>query len=402
MRLLLFPIMGLLGSLLTASCHSDTKQAATTGSLPTAATAPAVSPDALNNSPGASCRQYRGQLFNSPDSVTLNLLASPRRTQDAEFASLLASYTGPDGHPYQLVSYTSTSPDSILLRDISPEVINNQREGANWRLLRQGEKLVGTHNGQIVQLHEVHPATSLEFAVRYFSDSVVAFTDVAKSPKAHFSLQVLLPKKSFPALTANILRDVRGDTIPDNPIASLPQLWALQSVNYRKMYREDAAENRKGFRGSSAELADLYALRYEQQQATYVLWNQAPWLSLGFYTYDYTGGAHGNYVTQTATYDTRTGQRLRFADIFRPGTDAQLIQLLNQAVRRTLHIPANHPLDERLFVKTMPVTHNVYLTAGGAVFVYTTYEIASYAQGEIPVFIPLADLKPLMLLHLPA
>ena len=144
-----------------------------------------------------------------------------------------------------------------------------------------------------------------------------------------------------------------------------------------------------------------YALRYESQQATYVLWNQAPLLSLGFYNYSYTGGAHGNYGTAVASYNTRTGQRLRFADVFRPAAETQLSPILDRAVRRTLRIPANEALDQTLFVKKMPVTHNFYLTSGGAVFVYTPYEIASYAQGEIHVFVPMKELQSVLLQPLP-
>jgi len=47
-------------------------------------------------------------------------------------------------------------------------------------------------------------------------------------------------------------------------------------------------------------------------------------------------------------------------------------------------------------VKQMPVTHNVFLTNGGAVFTYQPYEIASYAQGELAVFVPLSELRPLL------
>jgi hypothetical protein len=42
------------------------------------------------------------------------------------------------------------------------------------------------------------------------------------------------------------------------------------------------------------------------------------------------------------------------------------------------------------------VTHNVFLTTGGAVFIYQPYEIAAYAQGEVRVFLPLATIRPLL------
>lgn len=60
-------------------------------------------------------------------------------------------------------------------------------------------------------------------------------------------------------------------------------------------------------------------------------------------------------------------------------------------------IPAGQQLDGPLLVKKIPVTTNLYLTSGGAVFTYGPYEISACAQGEISVFIPMADLLPLLL-----
>jgi hypothetical protein len=49
----------------------------------------------------------------------------------------------------------------------------------------------------------------------------------------------------------------------------------------------------------------------------------------------------------------------------------------------------------------MPVTRNVFLTAGGVEFIYQPYEIASYAQGEVRVFLPLAQVRALLREGLP-
>jgi hypothetical protein len=65
-------------------------------------------------------------------------------------------------------------------------------------------------------------------------------------------------------------------------------------------------------------------------------------------------------------------------------------------VRPLVGLADTDPLDKQLFVKQMPVTHNVYLTTGGAVFIYQPYEIAAYAQGEVRVFLPLAAIRPLL------
>jgi len=160
-----------------------------------------------------------------------------------------------------------------------------------------------------------------------------------------------------------------------------------------------------GSRPASADTAGIGAygigMNYEDQTATYVLYQQGNLLSLGFFHYNYSGGAHGNYGTTGASYDLRTGRRLRYDGIFRPTAKAQLSALLGQAVRPLVGLAPSDPLDKQLFVKQMPVTHNVFLTAGGAVFTYQPYEIAAYAQGEVRVFVPMAKLRPLLREGLP-
>jgi len=137
-------------------------------------------------------------------------------------------------------------------------------------------------------------------------------------------------------------------------------------------------------------------LNYEEQTSTQVLYQGDNLLSLGFFSYSYSGGAHGMHTTTGASYDLRTGRRLRYNDIFLPAAQAQLPALLAQAVRPLVDLKPGEPLDKALFVKQMPVTRNVFLTAGGVEFIYQPYEIASYAQGEVRVFLPLAQVRPLL------
>ncbi|WP_335339489.1 DUF3298 and DUF4163 domain-containing protein [Hymenobacter sp. PAMC 26628] len=176
----------------------------------------------------------------------------------------------------------------------------------------------------------------------------------------------------------------------------LVQIWARQRQQFEASYRQAATDSRSDAPADTAAPYG-YGLRYQQQAATYVLWYQAPLLSLGYFTYDFSGGAHGNYGTRTVSYDTRTGQPLTFAAVFRPDARPRLGALLEAAARHTLRIPAGQPLEGPLLVKKIPVTTNFYLTSGGAMFTYGPYEIASYAQGEISLFVPMADLQPLLL-----
>ncbi|UYZ59317.1 DUF3298 and DUF4163 domain-containing protein [Hymenobacter latericus] len=381
-----------------AACQERQKtEARTSAEQPT--TAPAAA--ALSNSPGAWYRQYRGLLPGSPDSITLHLTAAPANPTEAEIASYYGSYSRPDGQPFELVGLAAISPDSVVLQDISPEVAASDNNGPVWRLRRQGTALVGTYKGQAVRLRLARPAGSVAMVARYFADSVAAYPGQAQTPYAHLSLLALLPVEAPAELRANILRTLRGDTLSNRPAPTLAGYWQAQWRNYAADYRANAAEARSATAPDDTTALPAYALRYDEQQLVRVLWNQAPVLSLGFLNYSYTGGAHGNYGTTVASFDVRTGRALRYADIFRPGTEAQLTPVLSRAVRRTLGIGAAARLDEVLMVEQMPVTRNVYLTGGGVVFVYVPYEIASYAQGEIRVFVPFAELRPYLQPGLP-
>ena len=399
-----YSLCALLGLAGLAACNSPSSTPATTGqaSAPTAPAATEVS------SPGTAYHVYRALLPGQADSITLHLVTAPR-SFDLSGTGHFGSYYGPDGHPYTLQGQPSLAPDSVVLFETSPEkAISPNGPTLYWRLRRQPGRgdLAGTVGGQPARLRLVSPrGGALTFVVRYFADSAAAFPQDARSPKGHISLQALLPVGDEGALRQtlkdNLLTDLRGDTLNGLPPITVSALYKEQRQQFFKSYHEDAADSRLAPADTVGIGPYAAGLNYEDQTATYVLYRQANLLSLEFFRYDFSGGAHGNYGSTGASYDLRTGRRLHYADIFRPEAAQQLPALLATAVRPLVGLTATDPLDEQLFVKQMPVTHNVYLTAGGAVFIYQPYEIASYAQGEIRVFLPIAELRPLLRTGLP-
>jgi hypothetical protein len=396
-------LAGLLG---LAACHSQTSQTTTAALTPPGQ---ASTPQAtLTNSPGTSYRVYRGVLPGQSDSITLHLVTAPRRASDAEVNGGYGSYYGLDGHPYELQGQPSAA-DSVVLFDISPErAVGTTTSNLYWRLRQQPARggLAGTVGGQPVRLRLVPPTPgALTFVTRYFADSAAAFPKEPKSPVGHISLQALVPaggpERMRTTLEINLLRDLRGDTISDLPTVSLPALYKLQRHQFIKDYREDAADMRPAPADTAGVGAYGIGLSYADQMAAYVLCHQGNLLSVAFFRYDYSGGAHGNYGTTTVSYDLRTGQRLPYEAIFQSTAAAQLPAMLGRAVRPLVGLHADEALSKQLFVHKMPVTHNVFLTPGGVVFVYQPYEIAAYAQGEVRVFLPLSEVQPLLREGLP-
>ena len=396
-------LAGLLG---LAACNTPASQTATT-TTPQAPTPPPAAEAPVASSPGSSYGLFRGQLPGQADSVTLHLVTARQPHYDHRGLTIQGSYYGPDGHPYPLSGTGAGPADSIVLHDYNPEHGPTPGgEGPAWRLRRQADgSLAGTVGGRATRLRPVAtPVGRLSFVVRCFADSLPALPQQARSPQARFFLQALAPVGGpaavRQAVQAGIGRELRGDTLGTLPPLALPALFAQQRAAFFNDYRADAADVK-----APTDTADLGSFRaslnYEQQAQTYVLYQQQSLLSLAFFTYVYTGGAHGSNGTTAASYDLRTGRRLRYTDIFKSEAQQQLPALLAQAVRPLVGLAPGAPLEERLFVKKMPVTHNVFLTAGGVGFIYQPYEIASYAQGEVWVFLPLHQVRGLLREGLP-
>ncbi|MBF9220454.1 DUF3298 and DUF4163 domain-containing protein [Hymenobacter ruricola] len=357
--------------------------------------------------------QYRGQLTGAADSVTLHLTISPAVPGDAAVGGISGYYLGADGEPHELqqVSEVRPQPDSLVLAYYDRAVRDadgNERE-IRWRLRRQPDgRLVGTAGGQAVQLRPVRPVLAL--AVRSFADSVAAFPTKTPSPYGHVGLQGLEPvgnSRVGQAVAANLRRLLRGDSLPNRPVPDLARLWQQQRADFSKYYQEDAAELAKDMApDSTATAADSTedyspSLRYQSQSSASVICEQGDLLSLRILDYSYSGGAHGSFGSTVRSFDLRTGRVLAFNDIFRPEARTRLLPLLEKGVRRTLGIGDNERLDSQLMDNEIRLTTNVCLTPGGVLFMYGPYEIAAYALGEIPVYIPLAELRPLLREGLP-
>ena len=354
--------------------------------------------------------QYRGQLAGSPDSIVLHLTITPVRTGSEMPGGISGYYYGASGEPHELQQVSQKRPhaDSLVLAYYNRAVRDGNEQETRWHLRRLPDgRLVGTVGGKPAQLRPVGPALALE--VRSFADSVAAYPGKARSPYGHVGLQTLEPVGSSRvavAVGANIRRQQRGDTLPNLPVPALARLWQQQRDSFSKFYREDAADMAQEVTVDSAatpDSADTYSpsLRYESQSNASVICQEGDLLSLRILDYGYSGGAHGNFSSTVRSVDLRTGRVLTFDDIFRPGARTRLLPLLERGVRRTLGLGNNERLDTQLLDNKMQLTTSVCLTPGGVLFLYVPYEITAYALGEIPVFVPLTELRPLLREGLP-
>lgn len=114
-------------------------------------------------------------------------------------------------------------------------------------------------------------------------------------------------------------------------------------------------------------------------RGTSVVYNKGDFVSIEDYSYVYSGGAHGNYGVNYRSYDKISKKIIAYSDFFDFEANEILESLLAKEIKSK---------NIKTFGTDFFVTDNIYFTEKGITFVYNPYEIASYADGIISVFLP--------------
>jgi Protein of unknown function (DUF3298) len=117
-------------------------------------------------------------------------------------------------------------------------------------------------------------------------------------------------------------------------------------------------------------------------------------ITLANYNFGYSGGAHGNYATTLSTFNKQTGKKLILSDVVTAAGIKLLPGMLDQAARLQYSIKNDQPLDQNDFlVNKIGPSENFYVTSIGIGFIYATYAIKPYVDGEIDLLVPFTVLK---------
>lgn len=237
-------------------------------------------------------------------------------------------------------------------------------------------------------------------AVRFTTYKLEATQDLfngsENSPYATISKIWLQPAAGTDAAVASFLEKAIHRGLVGDSLATLyptrEKAFEVVSKSYFQEYRTDMDDV------SAEELGpdDSFMYTYEQNASAEVLYNQNQLLTLGYWDYWYTGGAHGNYGTWLASYDLAAQKEITLQDVFLPGYEAKITPALEKAVRSRFGISSKEPLSSVLFEDAVGVTENFGLTGKGVIFNYPPYEIAAYAAGEIRLFVPYSEIKNLL------
>jgi len=111
--------------------------------------------------------------------------------------------------------------------------------------------------------------------------------------------------------------------------------------------------------------------------------------------YEFTGGAHGNTVRSSDTWELCSGMQLPLYSFFKPGTNYRhlLIEEITKQAEYNLKQNPNIYFDDykSLILKNFN-QNSFYITPQGMVIYYQQYDIAPYSTGIVEFLIPYATI----------
>lgn len=246
------------------------------------------------------------------------------------------------------------------------------------------------------ELRAVEVPGSVLFEQYNFADSLPLRPQDPTSPQASISASFLWPAASLDPDTREFLRKaiifgMAGDSIdPKYPDAEA--LYRDMRYSFFEFYKGDM----QGLADDTTTIPEdmTYAYSYDRNNSIRVLWNSNNLLSLAFFDYTYTGGAHGMYFSSLNAYDLANRRRYELEDVFAEAGLSGLSGPLEAAFRKKYGLKPKEKLTDHLFVDIIEPTRNFCLTRNGVMFNYVPYEIGPYAAGEITLFLKWDQVKP--------
>jgi hypothetical protein len=111
--------------------------------------------------------------------------------------------------------------------------------------------------------------------------------------------------------------------------------------------------------------------------------------------YSFRGGAHGIQTLSNIVFDAKTGEQVHEADLFVPGYEAPVAQLLRLAIKSAME--AEDPeLMQLVNLEEVVPNGNFSMHEDGMEWLFQPYEVGPYALGIVSATLPWEDLKPFM------
>ncbi len=161
------------------------------------------------------------------------------------------------------------------------------------------------------------------------------------------------------------------------------------STSQQQNIKKWKADNAKAYPKGAADMG--LSLSATTEQRFLVLQENKTCINFIQYYFSESGGAaHGSASSELLVIDKRNNKQLKLPDILTPAGIKVLPLLLDKAARSQFGIAANAPLDQRLLVKRIEPSDQFFMADAGIGFWYNAYQVASFADGDVILFIPLA------------
>ncbi len=137
---------------------------------------------------------------------------------------------------------------------------------------------------------------------------------------------------------------------------------------------------------------DLYSADF----CTAYYYNKSDYVTYLYYNDAYVGGAHGMYNIRLITYSFSKGEGITLENAFKPGSEANLRELIFEAIAKDTRYAQSHGVStvdevkrelEAMNIKELPLPQPALLPEG-IVFCYQPYEIGPYSDGAYQFIVP--------------
>jgi len=238
-----------------------------------------------------------------------------------------------------------------------------------------------------VSLIEKYPEGSYQFTAAVYQDSVKAMLNDEKSPAAQISFEYLSAKTDN---DNGKWLDKQLKQIFDIKMADIDRNLGFKKIAdaYFKDYKNQIKDQQK----NGPDRGFLQWMNYTNNTQQSIAYNDNNFVVVDFLADAYTGGAHGNYGSTMFCFDVKNKKQMVLSDVVKIDSNT-LQKILEKNLRKDYNIKPNEQLSSVLFDNFIKPNKNFYFNANGIAFMYNPYEVASYAQGQIVVFIPYSDLK---------
>jgi hypothetical protein len=129
-----------------------------------------------------------------------------------------------------------------------------------------------------------------------------------------------------------------------------------------------------------------------------VIYNKNNILSLQYFEFSFTGGAHPNTYQFYDNFNIKSGSKIKLNDLLKPGSMDSLTNIAETKFREMKGLSPSESLKSAGFAfdeNKFELTNNFGIAENGLVFFYNTYEIAPYAMGSTELLLPYSDISTL-------